>query len=118
MERKLMNRSQSPPLSNKLIQVGINIYGYDVLIWFVGYVGDAKYYSIGKKFRFLIQGKEYVSYANMPIFILQNNNEISFSDKNKFNRILELIIGVMRNKGIPEYKNLGIKIVYIENKPN
>ena len=98
-----------------IIQLGINLYGYDVLVWFIGWTDENKYYSIGRKIRFMIQAKEYVAYTDVPVLYLINN-EITFSEKDKFNRMLQLIIDVMIQQDIPRYKNLGIKIVYIEHR--
>lgn len=98
------------------IILGINLYGYDIRMLYVGHVDNQTYYPLGKKIRYTILGTEYITYSDIPI-LKYDNIQITIVNKYNFNNILTTIINQMEKHNIPLYKNLGVNIAFINHFP-
>jgi len=116
---KQINPSVTFSENIQFIILGINIYGYEITMKIIGFVkeydnNNKKIYPLGKKIRYIILEKEYIIYDEVPD-ISYINGRIFFSDKSKFNFILQDMVNNMHIINIPMHKNLGIKILDVTN---
>lgn len=109
----------------KKVTVGIQLYSIPITYTFLAYVETTSekktYFPIGRQVIYVIGSETYITYADLPILVYRQHQNIEVLDDQKFNNLMMLIVEQMNKQlsiiNFPTYKSDGVQIQYVYQEP-